>query len=621
MNWPKITIVTPTKNSEKYLEETILTVIEQDYPNLEYIIIDGCSTDGTIDIIKKYEKNLAYWESSPDKTMYEAVVKGFNRATGEILGWLNSDDIYEAGALERVGKYFLDNPEHHVIYFEDTVEKEGWRVPNRAQPDIGLADMLDCHIVYQDGVFFRRSAYQSVGGINPSLRYAGDYDLWLRLSQKFKLHKCYGHVSCFRIRPDQLSVSDWSRYMSEVSQCRDAFLLFLSPYKIKSAYLIKCVRDIYNRIARRLRRRFWPIEKEDLQWPPVIKRSDYSLRDCICPVCGNFPQRLLFSTPDTRFGDKRVWRIYECKTCISAFTFPKPDNATLQELYERNYSGNIQGIGAAPEGCYSLYKGRSLYSFKIVDVLKKLFPFFHKLLGMLYDDIVPIQENLDAAILDIGCFEGRILEYLRYKGYRNTYGVELNKKASEAARAKGFIINSEDVTVSDWPGKPVDAIILNQVLEHVSDPAGFMRSVARLLKSEGRVYLSLPNYDSAFIDFYGPAWAHWHIPYHFFIPSRKTIKKIAEKSGFKVKWFKTSTPVHYAYMSEALSRVGLGGYVSHNFDANKPDFQEDWKKAMGVTVLSWLFIDPFCRGDCLYVKLVKKKAGNDKQKKQKSRVG
>src|SRR3989304_10147371 len=83
--WPKITVVTPTRNSGDYLKETIESVLGQDYPNIEYIIIDGCSTDGTLDIIKGYEKHLAYWESTPDRSMYDAVAKGFEKATGEIF--------------------------------------------------------------------------------------------------------------------------------------------------------------------------------------------------------------------------------------------------------------------------------------------------------------------------------------------------------------------------------------------------------------------------------------------------------------------------------------------------------------------------------------------------------
>lgn len=605
--WPKITVVTPTRNSEKYIEETIRSVIEQDYPNLEYILIDGCSTDGTIDIIKKYEKYITYWESSPDKTMYDAIAKGFDKATGEILGWINSDDLLEPGCLQKVGRHFSKNPGHQVIYFENIVIKDGWWVPNRPHVNVGLGELLDCYIIYQDGVFFKREAYESIGGLNRDLFVAGDYDLWLRLSRRYRLHRCDGHLSCFRLVPGQLSMSNWGRYLSEVQKCRDDLKAKLTPLELKRAEIGKKLRRMPNKLLKAYRlniKRVWPIKDENYPWAPVIEQPSVSIRDCKCPVCNGHPHKLLFSSPDTDCGDRRIWRVYECNSCNLSFTFPKPDNSTLQELYEQRYSGDINGIQSAPEGHVSPYKGKSIYSYNVISKIRKLFPFLCRKAERATGEI-SIQEGLNATILEIGCSDGRFLERLREQGHKNLYGVERNKKAAETARSKGFNVNSEDISVSDWPHKKVDVIILNQVLEHVSDPIGFLKSVSRLLTTEGRIYLSLPNYNSFFVDFYGPAWAHWHIPFHFFTASPKSIKIIAEKAGFSVNWLKTSTPIHYAFMSEALSRVGLGGFVSHNFEPNVPGFREDWEKAKGVTALSWM-LDPFLRGDCLYVKMIKK---------------
>lgn len=605
--WPKITVVTPTKNSEDYLKETIESVLGQDYPNLEYVIIDGRSTDGTLNIIKGYEKYLAYWESSPDRSMYDAVAKGFEKATGEILAWINSDDLYEPGALLRVGKHFAENPCHHAVFFEDTVEKDGWRFANRAQPStVGLGELLSGHILYQDGVFFSKSAYESVGGLNRDLKYAGDFDLWLRLSRHLKFHKLKGHASCFRIRSNQLSMSDWQRYIDECNKCIEAFSGTLSKKEIFFAKAAATLNRNRHQLEKRLRRRFWPLERETEPWPPIIKEKEYHYRDCACPVCGEKPKRLLFSTPDTRFGDKHLWRLYECSDCNLAFTFPKPADSFLAVLYERYYSGCIKGVHTSLTGYASLYKGRGGHTFAALRQLRHLCPVISRTVGILYDDIVPVDEDLGARILEVGCFEGRILEHLRAKGYKNLYGIELNKKAASVASSKGFEVNCEDVAVSDWPHVSVDALILNQVLEHVREPVGFLRSVSRLLKKNGSIYLSLPNYDSAFAEIYGPVWAHWHIPYHFFIPSPMTVKKIAASVGLGVSWLKTSTPVHYAYMTHMLSVVGLAGFVSHNIDSNDSFYKQIWKWSTGVTAFSRLFLDPFLKGDCLYAKLIKK---------------
>ena len=122
-SWPKISIVTPSYNQAQFLERTILSVLNQNYPNLEYIIIDGGSTDGSVEIIKKYEKYLAYWISEKDKGQAHAINKGFEKATGELVGWQNSDDIYLPNAFYKVVEIFREKPDYDVyfgnIYFID----------------------------------------------------------------------------------------------------------------------------------------------------------------------------------------------------------------------------------------------------------------------------------------------------------------------------------------------------------------------------------------------------------------------------------------------------------------------------------------------------------------------
>src|ERR1035437_4288596 len=114
--YPKISVITPSFNQGKYLESTIKSVLEQDYPNLEYIVIDGGSEDNSVEIIKKYEKHLAYWESVKDKGQSHAINKGFAIATGEILAWLNSDDTYEQNAIYNIAEWFRKYPELDFIY-------------------------------------------------------------------------------------------------------------------------------------------------------------------------------------------------------------------------------------------------------------------------------------------------------------------------------------------------------------------------------------------------------------------------------------------------------------------------------------------------------------------------
>lgn len=132
---PLVTIITVVYNGEKYLEQTIKSVINQTYKNIEYIIIDGGSTDGTLDIIKKYEKHISYWISEPDKGLYDAMNKGIKKSQGELIGMINSDDWYEKDAVETVVKYYLKNPKKKIFHADRyDVFKDGSRKIRKFNP-------------------------------------------------------------------------------------------------------------------------------------------------------------------------------------------------------------------------------------------------------------------------------------------------------------------------------------------------------------------------------------------------------------------------------------------------------------------------------------------------------
>jgi glycosyltransferase involved in cell wall biosynthesis len=139
---PVISIVTPSYNQASFLEETILSVLNQGYENLEYTVIDGGSTDGSVEIIRKYEARLAHWVSEPDEGQYHALQKGFSRAQGDLLGWLNSDDVYLPGALTAVGRAYANHPDSCIAGPVINVDLRSGRERFIPQHDITFENMV-----------------------------------------------------------------------------------------------------------------------------------------------------------------------------------------------------------------------------------------------------------------------------------------------------------------------------------------------------------------------------------------------------------------------------------------------------------------------------------------------
>ena len=187
---PRITIVTPSLNQGRFIEETIQSVLSQNYENLEYLVIDGGSTDDTIGILKRHNGHLQWW-SEQDRGQAHAINKGFRRAAGEILGYLNSDDIYEPNALNKVANYFIENPEIDLVYGEGYLMNEDGTCKRRfpaTEPRFDLWRLI--HIwdfILQQATFFRRSLLDRIGFLDESLNFGMDWDFWIRAGKATKI--------------------------------------------------------------------------------------------------------------------------------------------------------------------------------------------------------------------------------------------------------------------------------------------------------------------------------------------------------------------------------------------------------------------------------------------------
>jgi len=181
---PQVSIVTPSFNQAPFLEQTLRSVLEQDYPNLEYIVIDGGSTDGSLEIIQEYADQLAYWQSQPDQGQTDAINQGFARASGEILAWLNSDDLLLPGAVNAAARALQAHPEAAMVYGDALlINAEGKTIGKfpAAQTDYRKLRRGYVHIP-QQASFFRADLWQQVAPLDVSFYFAMDYDLWVRLA-------------------------------------------------------------------------------------------------------------------------------------------------------------------------------------------------------------------------------------------------------------------------------------------------------------------------------------------------------------------------------------------------------------------------------------------------------
>jgi glycosyltransferase involved in cell wall biosynthesis len=217
--YPKLSIVTPNFNGDAYLEQTIESVLSQNYPNLEYIIIDGGSTDNSVDIIKKYENQLSYWISEPDNGLYDAIQKGFDKSTGEIMAWINSDDLYHPKAFFTVAEIFNFNEVNWLQGIPSTFDEFGRTVAVNA---IKRWSKLDYYLgnfkwIQQESVFWRRSLWEVSGErVDVEMKYAGDLELWLRFFRYEKLFVTNALLGGFRERSEnQLSLDFLDFYIEE----------------------------------------------------------------------------------------------------------------------------------------------------------------------------------------------------------------------------------------------------------------------------------------------------------------------------------------------------------------------------------------------------------------------
>jgi glycosyltransferase involved in cell wall biosynthesis len=181
---PIVSIVTPSFQQAEYLEHTILSVLGQDYPQIEYILVDGGSNDGSLEIIRKYSGRFAWWVSEPDEGQADAINKGFRHASGEVIVWLNSDDLFLPGAVRQAVQALSENPTAGMVYGDAiTIDENGLPLNRLEFSEWGLEQFVSFRIICQPAVFLRRSVFEQAGWLDPRYHFMLDHQLWIRMAR------------------------------------------------------------------------------------------------------------------------------------------------------------------------------------------------------------------------------------------------------------------------------------------------------------------------------------------------------------------------------------------------------------------------------------------------------
>ncbi len=219
---PLVSIITPSYNQGAYLEHTIQSVLRQDYPQVEYILVDGGSTDNSLEIIKHYHNQLAWWVSVPDRGQAEAINKGLGAARGEIVAWLNSDDLYLPGAVSQAVQVLQNEPELGLVYGDAlTVDANGHPLNRLSFGDWGLSELLRFRIICQPAVFMRRRVLQEAGSLDESYHFMLDHQLWLRMALRAPIRHMASPWAAARHHPGAKNSAQAAEFSAEIYRLLD----------------------------------------------------------------------------------------------------------------------------------------------------------------------------------------------------------------------------------------------------------------------------------------------------------------------------------------------------------------------------------------------------------------
>jgi glycosyltransferase involved in cell wall biosynthesis len=289
---PLISIITPSYNQADYLEMSMLSVLHQDYPNFEYIIVDGNSTDGSQEIIKKYEDQLSWWVSEDDHGQADAFNKGLKKARGKYIGWLNSDDLYLKDAISEAIEILEANPNFAFVFGDvQSINEKGEIINLMRYGDWQLADLMQFRIIGQPAVFMRRDLLDKAGGLDPSFNFLLDHHLWLKLASIADIKYSNQVWAAARFHPTAKNVALASKFGQEAYRLVDWMQANSDFQPLFRQYQKKIIAGAHRMNARYLldggnfgeaRKVYWSGLKIDL--PTVIPEWHRFLYSIFAPI-------------------------------------------------------------------------------------------------------------------------------------------------------------------------------------------------------------------------------------------------------------------------------------------------------------------------------------------------
>jgi cellulose synthase/poly-beta-1,6-N-acetylglucosamine synthase-like glycosyltransferase len=303
MTYPRISVITPSFNQAAYLEQTISSVLGQNYPNLEYIIIDGGSTDGSIDIIRKFTNRIAYWVSEKDRGQTHAINKGLQKATGDIIAYLNSDDFYLEGTLARVAEHFSRHPEVDLVHGRcRVVDERGLKIGERCGSITCYEEILDLWDVWWNGrnfvqpeVFWTKRIGDRIGPFQEELYWVMDYEYWLRILRAGgRVGFVDAELAAFRLQPNQKSTQP-ERTADELLQVVQPYL-FQRDDSISRSKAVE-LRAKWNFNAGFLKAAELSRRRNETRWRRWLRLGWFSLQHPGLLAAPKFRERLLRSRP------------------------------------------------------------------------------------------------------------------------------------------------------------------------------------------------------------------------------------------------------------------------------------------------------------------------------------